>query len=128
MTKLTAILFARELQKRLDEWKIPIISIPIHPGEVNTFADRLPWPILANIVMEVFFMRPEAGSYTSCFAAASPLIEEFPNKYRHTYLEPVGVVGKLSENAKSIKLASQLWGTTETILKDLNIDIPAINP
>ncbi|KAF8190180.1 NAD-P-binding protein [Pholiota molesta] len=128
MTKLTAILFARELQKRLDEWEIPIISIPIHPGEVNTFADRLPWPILANIVMEVFFMRPEAGSYTSCFAAASPLIEEFPEKYRYTYLEPVGVVGKLSENAKSIDLASQLWETTETILKDLNIDSPAIDP
>ncbi|KAF9486213.1 NAD(P)-binding protein [Pholiota conissans] len=128
MTKLTAILFARELQKRLDEFEIPIISIPIHPGEVNTFGDRTPWPFLANIMMELFFMRPEAGSYTSCFAAASPLIEEFPEKYRYAYLEPVGHIGTLSPNALSVNLASQLWDTTEKILKDLKIELPLINP
>ena len=69
-------------------------------------------------------MRPEPGSYTSCFAAASPLVRNFPNKYKHAYLEPVGHIGELSENAKRDELASQLWQTTQRIINDLDIDIP----
>lgn len=127
ITKLACILFARELQKRLDKEKIPILSIPIHPGEINTFGDRTPWPFLANIVMELFFMRPEPGSYTSCFAAASPLVKNFPDKYKHAYLEPVGNIGEMSANAKRNDLAADLWETTERILCDLEIDIPSFN-
>jgi len=127
VTKLTCVLFARELQKRLDKERIPILSIPIHPGEINTFGDRTPWPFLANIVMELFFMRPEPGSYTSCFAAASPLVKNFPAKYKHAYLEPVGNIGEMSTNAKRDDLASDLWETTERILVDLGINIPNLN-
>lgn len=126
VSKLANILFARELQKKLDEAQIPILSIPIHPGEVNTFADRLPWPFLANITMELFFMRPEPGSYTSCFAAASPLVRNFPAKYKNAYLEPVGHVGDLSSNAKRDDLATDLWDTTEQLLEGIEIKIPPV--
>lgn len=126
VSKLANILFARELQKKLDEAQIPILSIPIHPGEVNTFADRLPWPFLANLAMELFFMRPEPGSYTSCFAAASPLVRNFPAKYKNAYLEPVGLVGELSSNAKRDDLASDLWQTTEELLEGMQIKIPPV--
>ncbi|KAF8906838.1 hypothetical protein CPB84DRAFT_1769802 [Gymnopilus junonius] len=124
VTKLACVLFSRELQRRLDDLRVPILSIPIHPGEINTFADRTPWPVLANIVMELFFMRPEPGSYTSCFAAASPLVRNFPTKYKYTYLEPVGSIGEMSENAKRDGLALELWETSEKIIKDLAIEIP----
>lgn len=126
MTKLANVLFARELQRRLDQAKIQVLSIPIHPGEVNTFADRLPWPILANIAMTLFFTPPEAGSYTSCFAAASPMVKNFPKKYKNAYLEPIGVVGEMSENAKRDQLAAELWETTEKILESLDLKIPEI--
>jgi len=126
VSKLANILFARELQKKLDQAQIPILSIPIHPGEVNTFADRLPWPFLANIAMELFFMRAEPGSYTSCFAAASPLVKNFPTKYKNAYLEPVGRIGDLSSNAKRDDLAADLWETTEALLERMEIKIPQV--
>jgi len=87
-------------------------------------ARRTPWPSLVNIVMELFFMRPEAGSYTFCFAAASPLLRNFPEKYKHAYLEPVGHIGEMSPNAKRDDLAAELWETTERILGNLGIDFP----
>ncbi|KAF8156644.1 hypothetical protein B0H34DRAFT_469564 [Crassisporium funariophilum] len=126
ITKLACVLFARELQRRLDASNIPIISIPIHPGEINTFANRTPWPLLANVVMGLFFMRPEPGSYTSCYAAASPLIKQSPSTYKYVYLEPVGCVGEMSENAKRDDLAAELWKTTESILGQLSILLPRI--
>lgn len=70
-------------------------------------------------------MRPEPGSYTSCFAAASPLVRNFPSKYKYAYLEPVGSIGEMSDNAKRDDLALELWETTERITKNLGIDIPA---
>ena len=68
-------------------------------------------------------MRPEPGSYTSCFAAASPIVRNFPSKYKYAYLEPVGSIGEMSNNAKREDLARQLWVSTERILIDLGLKI-----
>ena len=124
ITKLTNILFARELQKRLDDSKIAILSIPIHPGGVDTFANSLPWPILGGILMKIFFVTPEIGSFTSCFAAASPLVKA-SSKYKHAYLVPVGRIGKLGKNVKD-DLAVELWESTEKILGDLGLSYPDV--
>ncbi|PPQ66637.1 hypothetical protein CVT24_006929 [Panaeolus cyanescens] len=128
ITKLCNLLFANELQRKLDALNLPnpILSIPIHPGEVNTFADRTPWPVIAGAVMGVFFMRPEPGSYTSLFAGASPLVRNFPGKYKGRYLEPVGWVGEMSENAKREDLAGELWETTERLLRDMGVEVPVV--
>ncbi|TFK39290.1 hypothetical protein BDQ12DRAFT_722666 [Crucibulum laeve] len=120
-TKLCSILFARELQRQLSSSPSTsrILSIPIHPGSVNTFASRTPIPLLASLVMGIFFLTPEEGAYTSCFAAASPKLREEPDKWAGVYLEPVGKRGKISQNAKRDELARELWETTEMILKDV---------
>ncbi|KAF9057072.1 hypothetical protein BJ165DRAFT_1397420 [Panaeolus papilionaceus] len=126
ITKLCNILFANELQRKLDAHNLSVLSIPIHPGEVNTFADRMPYPVLAGAVMGLFFMLPEPGSYTSVFASASPLVRNFPSKYKGQYLEPVGHVGEMSDNAKREDLASELWETTERLVRDMGIKLPSI--
>ena len=125
VTKLACILFARELQKKLDASNISIFSIPIHPGEVNTFADRIKFASVAKVLMPIFFMRPEPGAYNSCFAAASPLVKKNAAKYKHAYLTPIGTVSKLGKNARRDDLARDLWDSTEKILKDAHIDIPS---
>ncbi|KAF8906837.1 hypothetical protein CPB84DRAFT_1959889 [Gymnopilus junonius] len=124
VTKLACILFARELQKKLDASKIPIFSIPIHPGEVNTFADRIKYAPVAKVLMNIFFMRPEPGAYNSCFAAASPVVKKNAAKYKHAYLTPIGRVSKLGKNARRDDLARDLWDATERILKDAHMEIP----
>jgi len=121
MTKLANILFTRELQKRLDASKSAITCISVHPGGVNTFASRTPYPFLASVVMGLFFSVPETGAYTSCFAAASPLVRRNPEKYRGAYLVPVGVITEPGDNAKRDDLALDLWETTEKILKEIGI-------
>ena len=80
--------FARELQKRLDDSKIAILSIPIHPGAVNTFADRLPWPALAEVLLKIFLLTPQCGSFTSCFSVVSPIVKTSA-QHKHAYLVPV---------------------------------------
>lgn len=121
VTKLTNILFMNELQRRLDASKTAITCISIHPGEVNTFASRTPFPVLASILMGLFFVTPEVGAYNSCFAAASPLIRQHPEKYNAIYLVPVGVIQAPGKNAQRDDLARDLWETTENVLKDLAI-------
>ncbi|KDR76480.1 hypothetical protein GALMADRAFT_210460 [Galerina marginata CBS 339.88] len=126
VTKLACTLFARELQNKLDDSKIPIFSIPIHPGEVNTFADRVKWSFLMKIVMGIFFMRPEAGSFNSCFAAASPLVKKNPAKYKRAYLTPIGSIGALGKNAQRDDLSLDLWDATERISEEAKIEIPSL--
>ncbi|KAG5653741.1 hypothetical protein H0H81_010998 [Sphagnurus paluster] len=121
LTKLANVLWMRELQKRLDAADASIICMPINPGKVNTFASRMPFPIIANIVFALFFDVPEVGAYTSCFTAASPQVRANPEKFKGAFVEPVGVVTEPSENAKNDALARELWETTEAILKDLGI-------
>lgn len=73
--------------------------------------------------MGLFFITPEVGAYNSCFAAASPLVRQHPEKYKGAYLFPVGVFTEPGENAKRGDLALDLWETTERILKGLSISI-----
>ena len=73
--------------------------------------------------MTLFCDTPEVGAYTSCFAAASPLIRQNPEKYKGAYLFPVGVFTEQGANAKKADLALDLWETTESILKALSISI-----
>ncbi|KAF4616460.1 hypothetical protein D9613_008755 [Agrocybe pediades] len=126
ISKLANILFARELQKKLDKAGHNILSIHMHPGGVNTFADRMPFPALAKLFMSIFFVEGEKGAYTSCFAAASPLVRDYPQKYKDRYLIPIGRIGKLGANAKREDLALNLWNSTEKILEGLGIDIPMV--
>ena len=43
LTKLMNIYFARELQRRLDNEGVDIISLSLHPGLVATGKDFMPW-------------------------------------------------------------------------------------
>lgn len=111
----------RALQKKLYASETAITCMSIHPGLVNTFADRTPYPVVAGILMAIFFASPEVGAYNSCFAAASPKIRDNPEKYKGTYQTPVGVIAEPGKNAQREDLAQALWKTTERILKDLGI-------
>ena len=82
MSKLANIFWTYELQKRLDEEKSSIIAISVHPGAVNTFADKYKYQGLVKIIAGVLCKTWDQGAYNSAFAAASPLVRTTPLRER----------------------------------------------
>lgn len=121
LTKLANVLWTRELQKRVDAAGAEIACIAVDPGLVNTFASRMPFPWVAAVLFKLFFEVPEVGAHNPCFAAAAPEVREDREKWKGTYLEPVGSIAEPSENARRAGLAKELWDTTERIVEDLKV-------
>ncbi|KAF8908453.1 hypothetical protein CPB85DRAFT_781920 [Mucidula mucida] len=120
-SKLCSVLYMNILQARLDARSIPITCMSLHPGGVNTFAHQTPYPRIAAILMKLFLKGPDVGAYTSCFAAASPLIKEDPSTYKGQYLCPVGVISPKSQNRQRSDLGEELWNTTMAFFTDLGL-------
>ncbi|KIY47879.1 NAD(P)-binding protein [Fistulina hepatica ATCC 64428] len=123
ITKLANVLYAKALQRKLDAEEVPITCISIHPGIVDTFSDRLAYASFVRTMLYFFGSSTDEGSYTSCFAAASPLIKENPQKYKGVFLDPspVGKIVDASPNACRVDLQEQLWETTERAMKEAGV-------
>ncbi|KAJ3913584.1 hypothetical protein F5877DRAFT_52061, partial [Lentinula edodes] len=95
-SKLANILFAKELQHKLDEAGIQAISVAVHPGGVKT------------------------GALAPLFVAAAEEVWEERSKWAAAYIMPYGVPSPEdeSEAAKDSKLAKELWETTEDVLTE----------
>ena len=111
----------KRVTKRLDSDNIPITAITLHPGTVNTFSDRLPFPHVSRWLMNLLFATPDRGAFTSLIAAASPAVRADPQKYKGAYLQPVGELVEPSDQAKDPKLAEELWRTTENYLEGIGL-------
>lgn len=137
LSKLANVLYAKELQKRLDEGGVPIIVCSLHPGHVNSVFDskverstgnaafrqslspivRGLW-VLGTMLHAVPISK---GAYTSVFAAASPEVRAHPETYKGAYLQPVAKVGKPTDDGNNSELAKELWVTTEKILEEIGM-------
>ncbi len=125
VSKLMMVIYTTELQRRLSAKSIPITCISLQPGSVDTgWAWRTPYPRLAAIAFKLFFIKPDQGAYTSCFAAASPLVKANPDKYKGQYIRPVGRIVAKNPNAAKVGLAEELWETTEKFLEGLGLYKP----
>lgn len=67
-------------------------------------------------LFSAFILTPEWGSYTSLFAATSPIVRANPEKYKGAYLVPYGKIGKPNANARNEQFAKDLWETSEKAL------------
>ncbi|KAF9016162.1 NAD(P)-binding protein [Hymenopellis radicata] len=108
-SKLCNVLYMNILQARLDARSIPITCMSLHPGGL-------------------FLKAPDEGAYTSCFAAASPLIKEDPSKYKGQYLCPVGVISPKSQNGQRTDLGEELWDTTMAFFTNLGLLTDDLTP
>ncbi|KAJ8457177.1 hypothetical protein ONZ51_g11684 [Trametes cubensis] len=129
LSKLANVLYAKELQRKLKTEGIPITVMAVDPGSVMTEGvERNPsmlTPIfgpLLKIVLRRLFLTPSEGAYTSVFAAASPLVSAERAKYEGAWLVPPGKLGTPpAPHAESTELAAELWKTTETILRSVDL-------
>jgi hypothetical protein len=119
MSKLANIFWTYELQKRLDEEKSSIIAISVHPGAVNTFADKYKYKGLVKIIAGVLCKTWDQGAYNSAFAAASPLVRASPEAYKGKYIEgDYGVVVLPSKVGQDREMAARLWAITEEFVTE----------
>lgn len=114
IAKAANSIFAAELQRRLDNDKVPIISLSLHPGGVATkSAEGIFWSFLVP-VMRALFATPDTGAITSLFAATAPEVREKEAEFKGQYLVPYGKIGVPHQAVKDRQVALDLWRTTRT--------------
>lgn len=72
--------------------------------------------------MGLIGLNVDEGSFTTCFAAASPQVKQMPEMYAGRYIVPFGLIGDTSANAKREDLEEQLWQTTEVYIQGCNLN------
>jgi NAD(P)-dependent dehydrogenase (short-subunit alcohol dehydrogenase family) len=115
-SKLANVLFAKELQRRLDAFGIPILSLSVHPGGVATNGAA---GFLGGRDNDLFraSMSPAEGALTPLFAAAHPEPRADVEKYKGGFLLPWGGLKDASDAGRNVENARVLWGTSERVLE-----------
>lgn len=130
ISKAALILFATELQRRLDAQGIPILTLSVHPGSAYTEGLVAVNNIFISTMARLFFGSAEQGAVSPLFAATAKQVRQSPEKYKAKFLLPIGEVTSphpVSEDEKQIK---GLWVNTTTELnKALDAQgLPALSP
>ncbi|KFY30881.1 hypothetical protein V493_01580 [Pseudogymnoascus sp. VKM F-4281 (FW-2241)] len=113
MAKLANVLFAQELQSRLNHLGLLIISTSVHPGLVETEgAVGIFTPEMLPVIRKTM-VSPDEGSYSSLFAATAREVSRKPEVYKGKYLAPVGQVTEPHVVAKKEEQVRAFWDTTE---------------
>ncbi|KPM35890.1 hypothetical protein AK830_g10672 [Neonectria ditissima] len=112
MAKVANLLFAQELQRRLDEQGSSIISLSVHPGSVRSAKalDIFCGPL--KPIMRRVMLTEDEGSFTLLFGATAKEVREKPEAFKGKYLEPIGEVKPNHVVANDEKQVRGLWDNT----------------
>jgi len=123
LSKLLNLLMTKELQKKFDAENVPIISISLHPGGVNTpgAAGFVNGYLGGNQAILDNALTALEGSQTPLFAGTAPEVKAEKDKYAGAYLMPFGVPSPADEadDAKNSELAAEAWASSEKIVADV---------
>ncbi|KAJ3774415.1 hypothetical protein FB446DRAFT_639883 [Lentinula raphanica] len=125
-TKTLIIIWTRALHQHLKSLSstMPgverVVTMAIDPGNIDTFSNRWPLPWLWR-PLYVPWCNVDVGAYPTVFAAAGKKIHEDPERYSGVYLDVKMKVANPSRNARSDKLAEELWTLVEGITNDIGV-------
>lgn len=121
VSKAANILFASELQRRMDAENISIISTSLHPGTVATeglAGITMGWlgPVwwLAKMLMSG---SPEKGAVTSLYLAVGTEARAEPDKFKGLYFDEHCKAVAPGKVASDPKAARALWELSEETVK-----------
>jgi len=117
LSKLANILFCKELQRRFEKEKVPIISTTCNPGGTNTDGGMSVWPVWMRPIMSRLFAPASKGALPVLYLAAAPEIKGDPSKYKALYYNPSCKAETPSALARDVGLARNLWATSEKALE-----------
>ncbi|KAJ3761191.1 hypothetical protein EV360DRAFT_80466 [Lentinula raphanica] len=128
-TKTLIIIWTRALHQHLKSLSstMPgverVVTMAIDPGNIDTFSNRWPLPWLWRPLVRLLMSAPnvDVGAYPTVFAAAGKKIHEDPERYSGVYLDVKMKVANPSRNARSDKLAEDLWILVEEITNDMGV-------
>ncbi|KAF4860967.1 putative oxidoreductase [Colletotrichum siamense] len=128
VSKAANLIFAQELQRRLDKQGLPIVSVAVHPGEVATEGVFSINNAMVRTIARLTFLSPEQGAANPVFAAVSRDVKESLAAYKGQFLLPVGKIGAPASVASDEEQVRGLWNTaTEEIDRRLaDEDLPSL--
>ncbi|OBT45528.1 hypothetical protein VE00_05095 [Pseudogymnoascus sp. WSF 3629] len=129
IAKSATILFAAELQRRLDKEGANIISLSLDPGGVRTPGNAAIFFTYVTPIMRLFFVSPDKGAVTPLFAATAEEVRDKTSIYKGQYLVPYGKVGVAHPDMTNTKIALDLWNTTTSEVNRylLSNGLPAVS-
>ncbi|SPO04169.1 uncharacterized protein DNG_06852 [Cephalotrichum gorgonifer] len=120
VSKAAVVLFTRELQRRLDEQGLSILTVVVHPGAVLTEGLLSSNNALIKTIARVSFLMPEQGAATPLFAATADEVRKDFSKYKAKFLVPVGKIETPNPIVEDDRQVKGLWeNTTAEINKQL---------
>lgn len=113
VSKLANAMFAKQLQRLLNEQQVPIAVLSLHPGgvmseKVHKVFKPYFWPLISG-----GFVTPDVGSFNVLFAATAEDVREQARKYLGNYIEPTGVVHPGHRLLHDEVQARGLWEVTQ---------------
>lgn len=123
VSKAAAAIFAQELQRKLDEQHLPILSMSVHPGEVATQGLMAGNNALVKVMAKLTFLTPDQGAVSPLFAATAMEVRENSEKYKGQFLLPDGKIGESNPVTRDDRQMKGLWDiTTKEVNDQLHID------
>jgi len=123
VSKAAAAIFAQELQRKLDEQHLPILSMSVHPGEVATQGLMAGNNALVKVVAKLTFLTPDQGAVSPLFAATAMEVRKNSEKYKGQFLLPGGKIGESNPVTRDDRQMKGLWDiTTKEVNDQLHID------
>jgi NAD(P)-dependent dehydrogenase (short-subunit alcohol dehydrogenase family) len=117
VAKVALTSFAAELQRRLDAEGVPILSIAINPGNIDTEqAASCITPMLRSLVVKTFISVDE-GVKHGLYTATSPALRE--GDFGGKFLMPFGQVAQLHPLVDNEEEVTALWKNTEVAINEL---------
>lgn len=114
-SKAANILFASELQRRLDAENIPIISTSVNPGPASTDGGAGAFPAFMRPLFHLLAKSVDKGASSQIYAATAEEVRYDSAKFKGKYI----TVGKIeTPHAKlNEKMGNDLWKTTESAVR-----------
>lgn len=130
VSKAALVLFATELQRRLDAQGIPILTLSVHPGSVYTEGLAAVNNFFISTMARFFFASPEQGAVSPLFAATATQVRQSPGTYKAKFLLPVGKIASPHPVAEDERQIKGLWVNTTTELNKAlgSQGLPALGP
>lgn len=116
VSKAALILFATELQRRLDAQGVPILTLSVHPGSAYTEGLAAVNNFFISTMARLFFDSAEQGAVSPLFAATAEQVRQSPERYKAKFLLPVGKIGSPHPVAEDERQIKGLWVVTITEL------------
>ncbi|KEY74780.1 hypothetical protein S7711_06677 [Stachybotrys chartarum IBT 7711] len=112
MAKMTNVLFAQELQRRLDTSGLSILSLSLHPGGVGSDGAMAIFTTLVKPLVWLIAWTTDKGAVTSLFAATAKTVREKADEFKGKFLLPFGEIGPLHSVTKNEVQVKGLWENT----------------